>query len=112
LPSHRSFTALAIFGNYFVNLLGVLKMNKSLVLAAVIAAAALVACGKTEEAAVAPAVVEAAPAVVEAAPAVVEAAPAAADAASAVAGAVTDAAQGAADAAKQAAEAAAASMKK
>lgn len=61
----------------------IFKMNKSLVLAAVIAAAALVACGKTEEA---PAPVAPAPAPVAAeAPAApaADAASAAVDAASA-----------------------------
>ena len=53
-------------------------MNKSLVLAAVIAAAALVACGKKEEApAPAPVVVAPAPAAVVVAPAADASAPAA-----------------------------------
>ncbi len=70
------FTAQAISGNCFVNSLNFLKMKKSLVLAAVIAAAALAACGKKEEAAPA-----AAPAAAEAAPAAPAAAPAASEAA-------------------------------
>jgi hypothetical protein len=66
------------FRNFFYQ---VLQMNKSLVLIAVIAAAALAACGKKEEAPapVAAPAVEAAPAA-PAAPAV-EAAPAASEAA-------------------------------
>ena len=72
------FPAQAISGNCFVNSLNFLKMKKSLVLAAVIAAAALAACGKKEEAAPA-----AAPAAAAAAPAAdAAAAPAAAPAAS------------------------------
>jgi hypothetical protein len=68
----------ATSGNCFVNSPYLLKMNKSLVLAAVIAAAALAACGKKEEA---PAPVAApAPA---AAPAADASAPAAAPAADA-----------------------------
>ena len=73
------FTAQAISGNCFVNSLNFLKMKKSLVLAAVIAAAALAACGKKEEAAPAAAPAAAAPAAdAAAAPA---AAPAASEAA-------------------------------
>lgn len=54
------FAIQTISGNCFVNSLKSLKMNKSLVLAALIAAAALAACGKKEEApAAAPAAVEA-----------------------------------------------------
>jgi hypothetical protein len=84
------------------------QMNKSLLLASLVAALALTACGKTEEA---PAPAEQAPAaaapVAEAASAAVEAAD---SAASAVAGAATDAASavaGAADAAASAVQGAA-----
>lgn len=78
----------AIFGNCFVNSLKSLQMNKSLVLAALIAAAALAACGKKEEApapVAAPAAAPAAAASEPAAPAAAaseQAAPAAAPAAS------------------------------
>lgn len=79
----------------------VFQMNKSLVLIAVIAAAALSACGKKEEAAVAPAAVASAPEAVASA-----VAPVAAAAASAV-DAAGDAAKKAVDAAAGAAQAAA-----
>lgn len=87
-------------------------MKKSLVLATVIAAAALAACGKKEEAPAAPAApaveapAPAAPAADAAAPAA-PAADAAAPAADAAADAAKQAADAAADAAKQAAEPAA-----
>lgn len=87
----------------------VLQMNKSLVLIAVIAAAALVACGKKEEAP-APAPVEApaaAAAVVDAAASAAEAATVAADAVAASASAAGEAADKAVDAAAEAAKAAA-----
>ena len=92
-------------------------MTRSLLIALLLAIG-LTACGKKEEAAVAPVAV---PAVVEAAKdagatAAAGVASAAAGAASTGAGAVTDAAKGAADtaadAAKQAADAAAAATKK
>lgn len=98
------------FKNYFYQ---VLQMNKSLVLIAVIAAAALVACGKKEEApapVVAPAPVEApaaAAAVVDAAASAAEAATVAADAVAASASAAAEAADKAVDAAAEAAKAAA-----
>jgi hypothetical protein len=98
LLSHCSPTAMTISGNCFVNLSGNIQMNKSLVLAAVIAAAALAACGKKEEA-----VAPVAPAPM-AAPA-----PAAAPAPEATASAAAPVAD---DAAKKAAEAATGAEKK
>lgn len=92
------------------------QMNKSLLLASLVAAVALTACGKKEEApAPAPAAMPApvAAAASEAASAVAGAATAAADAAaSAVAGAASGAADAAAAAATKAADAVASAVKK
>ena len=122
---------LTVSGNCFLhNHPRNLKMNKSLVLAAIVASVALVACGKKEEAAVPAPAPMAAPAAVEAASAAAGAASVAAGAAmdaasaassaavstgaaaSAAVGAAADAAQSAGDAAMKAAEAAKDAMKK
>ncbi|WP_413465743.1 hypothetical protein [Hydrogenophaga taeniospiralis] len=95
-----------------VSSIGIDAMKKTLLLASLLAAMALTACGKKEEAAVEAPAPAAAPAPADAAPAPApaptpaEAAGAAADAAKDAAGATVDAAKEAADKAAEAAKAA------
>jgi hypothetical protein len=107
---------LTLSGNCFLSLIhqGSFQMNKSLVLAAIVAAVALAACGKKEEAAApAPIVVTPAPVVVVPAAPSADASAAAGSASDAAgsasaAGAAATAATAAADVATQAAKDAAA----